>query len=206
MEKFTKLTGVAAPLPRQNVDTDVIIPIRRLVMEDRDKIGAYAFEPWRYSEDGAENPAFVFNQPAYRGAPILIAGRNFGCGSSREGAVWALWQLGVRCVIAPSFGGIFFNNCFKNGLLAIELPSAMVAALAAQAPDGDFTVDLESCAITAPDGGTTDFQVNPTQRKALLQGLDEIAMTLRRAEAIAAFQARDRVQRPWIYATDAAID
>ena len=199
MEKFVKLTGVAAPLMRPNVDTDVIIPIRRLVMEDRGQIGAYAFEPWRYLDDGSDNPDFVWNDPAYRGAPILIAGRNFGCGSSREGAVWALWQSGVRVVIAPGFGDIFFNNCFKNGLLAIVLAAETVDALAAQTAAGRFTVDLETLRLTAPDGAGIAFEVDPLQRDALLQGLDEIAMTLRRGDEIAAFQATDRGRRPWIY-------
>ena len=206
MEKFVKLTGVAAPLMRPNVDTDVIIPIRRLVMEDRGQIGAYAFEPWRYLDDGSDNPDFVWNDPAYRGAPILIAGRNFGCGSSREGAVWALWQSGVRVVIASDFGDIFFNNCFKNGLLAIVLAAETVDALAAQTAAGRFTVDLEALRLTAPDGAEIAFEVDPLQRDALLQGLDEIAMTLRRGDAIAAFQATDRERRPWIYQIGAAAD
>jgi 3-isopropylmalate/(R)-2-methylmalate dehydratase small subunit len=207
MQKFTVLTGVAAPLPRPNVNTDVLIRIERLVYIARGKLGPYCFEAWRYRTDGSEDPDFVLNRPAYRSATILIAGANFGCGSSREAAVWSLAEMGYRCVIAPSFGDIFFNNCFQNGMLPIVLPAATVAELAQQADCNasdatagkTFTVDLERQAIATPLGLTIPFKVDAAKRRALLEGLDEIEMTLARNAEISDFQARDRQQRPWIY-------
>ena len=202
MERFTKLTGVAVPLMRANIDTDVIIPIDRMIGHDRKDLGRFAFEALRYLDRKEENPDFVLNRR--RGAKILIAGPNFGCGSSREGAVWALWEYGIRCVIAPSFGDIFFNNCFKNGLLPIVLPAARVEELARQvaaAPEPALlTVDLERRVIQTADGGEVAFEVAAAEREALLAGLDPIGMTLTRERDIAAFQARDRERRPWIYA------
>ena len=203
MEKFTKLTGVAAPLMRRNVDTDIITPMGRVVSVAREELGNYAFEPWRFNEDGSENPDFVLNRDRFRGAPILLAGDNFGCGSSRETAVWGLWQMGIRCVIAPSFGDIFFGNCFKNGMLPIALPAETVEDFAQQAGadknDTLFTVDLQTCTVTAPNGDTVSFDVDPARREALLEGLDEIDVTLRRADEITAYQNKDRTARPWIY-------
>jgi len=198
MNKFETLTAIAAPFPAKNVDTDLIIRIERCTGMPKEELGKYAFEMVRYLPGGAENPAFVLNQPRYRGARILVCGEFFGTGSSREVAVWALASLGIRCLIAPSFGQIFFNNCFQNGLLAIVLPAAAVAALAkdAAAPDAKpFTVDLEKQTIN----GTVKFEVAPRSRKMLLEGLDEIGMTLAMEPKIAAFQAADRKRRPWIY-------
>jgi 3-isopropylmalate/(R)-2-methylmalate dehydratase small subunit len=202
MEKFTRLTAVAAPLLQRNVDTDVIIRIERLIALDRKELGPHAFAPLRYRADGSENPDFVLNRPPYRDAKILIAGENFGCGSSREGAVWALWGMGLRSVVAPSFGDIFFNNCFQNGLLPIVLEAMTVerlAKLVEAAPGEPLTVDLDACIIQTPAGERIPFAVDPGRRAALLAGLDEIGQTLQRDGEIAAFQARDRQSRPWIY-------
>lgn len=201
VEKFTLLKSVAAPLMLANVDTDVIIRIERLSKLDRGELGPWAFEALRYLPDGSENPQFLLNQPPWRGARILLAAENFGCGSSREMAVWALWDLGVRCVIAPSFGDIFYGNCFQNGLLPLRLPAAEVEALAAEARSGgaQITVDLEAQQVIAPSGRAIAFDIEPGRRLALLQGLDAIGVTLTHAADIAAFQARDRMQRPWLY-------
>jgi len=203
MQPFTTITGIAASLLRANVDTDMIIPAQRLVGARREGLGPYAFERFRFRADGSENPEFPLNQPPYRGAPILLAGENFGCGSSREGAVWALLGLGVRCVIAPSFGDIFFNNCFQNGVLPIPLDAAMMHRIATEteaAPgNARTTVDLERQVVVTPSGEVIPFAVDARKRRALLEGLDEIALTLRRAEEIAAWQARDRTARPWAW-------
>jgi len=207
MQKFTVHTGIAAPLPRANVNTDVLIRIERLVYLPRGQLGPYCFEAWRYRADGSENPDFVLNQPAYRKATILLAGANFGCGSSREAAVWSLSDMGFRCVIAASFGDIFFNNCFQTGMLPIVLPAATVAELmkeaecdASDAAAGKtFTIDLEQQVIVAPSGATIAFEIDGAKRRALLEGLEEIQMTLARDAEIAAFQAGDRQRRPWIY-------
>ena len=198
MEPWTNITGVAAPLLVQSIDTDVISPMNRL-LQGGDALLKYAFEPLRYRQDGSPNPDFVLNQPEYQGAQILLAGANFACGSSRETAVWAIAGLGFRCVIAPSFGDIFFKNCFQNGVLPIVLPTEQVAALASEAKAGAFHVDLQRCKITSPSGREIEFVVHPLRRAALLAGLDEIAMTLEREGEIAAFEARDREVRPWIY-------
>ena len=204
MEQFTVLEGVAAPLMRENVDTDVIIPIKRLVTLANINLGDWAFEPLRYRKDGSDNPDFVLNQPKYRGSRILLAGRNFGCGSSREGAVVAILGMGIRCVVAPSFGDIFFNNCFQNGVLPIVLPQEEVERLAEEARssiDGAaFAVDLVAQEIRTPGQRTVPFTVDPNRRQALLQGLDPIGTTLLREEEIASFQQRDRQARPWVYA------
>jgi 3-isopropylmalate/(R)-2-methylmalate dehydratase small subunit len=198
VQAFTTLTGRAAPLLLANVDTDVIVRIERFTNEPREALGRYAFEALRYRPDGGEDESFVLNRPPYRGAPILIAGPNFGCGSSREGAVWALQGLGIRCVIAPSFGDIFFSNCFQNGVLPIRLPLAQVNALAALAETGrSFTVDLERCVLLTPDGSSLPFQVDSLRRQSLLEGLDEIGLTLKHADAIAAWQAADRAAHSW---------
>lgn len=203
MQPFTSVTGPAAPLPQANIDTDVIIRIERLT-GDAD-LGRYAFEALRYLPDGAPNPSWVFNDPRFAKAPILIAGRNFGCGSSREGAVTALMAMGLRCVIAPGFGDIFFANCFRNGLLPIALPEAVVETLAAEADGRDFTVDLRAQSVRAPSGEIIPFSVDPLQRDGLLEGLDEIGLTLKEESGIAAWQAADRATRPWVWETRKAI-
>ena len=198
MNKFETLTAVAAPFLKKNVDTDLIIRIERCTGMPREELGKYAFEMVRFLPGGAEDPQFVLNQPRYRGAQILVCGEFFGTGSSREVAVWALASLGVRCVIAPSFGQIFFSNCFQNGLLAIVLPQAAVDALAkaAAAPGANpFTIDLEAQTIN----GAVHFDVAPRNKKMLLEGLDEIGLTQALEPRIAAFQAADRKRRPWVY-------
>ena len=203
MEKFTTVRGPAAPLMLRDVDTDVIIPMRRLVGGGGD-LSRYAFEPLRYGEqgaDGPENPDFVLNRPEYRNAAILLAGPNFACGSSREPAVWVIKGMGFRCVIAPSFGDIFYKNCFQNGLLPIALPLEEVERLAEEArrAGARFAVDLEATEITTPGGRRVPFEVNPARREALLRGLDDLGLTRQREAEIAAFQAADRKRRPWIY-------
>ena len=201
MQSFTTLTGAAAPLMRDNIDTDVIIRVERLTGTTKASMGAVAFEAWRFRPDGGEDPDFVLNRPGFRGAPILVTGANFGCGSSREGAVWAMMGMGLRCVIAESFGDIFYGNCFQNGLLPVRLPPGAVQRLAEQCAGGgaQVTVDLERQAVTFPQGEQASFSIEPMRRTAMLAGLDEIGLTLRHADAIAGFQARDRAARPWIW-------
>ena len=202
-EKFTVLTGVAAPLLRHNIDTDVIIRIERLVGLPPDQLGPYALEALRFRADGSEDPDFVLNRPAYRDSSILLAGDNFGCGSSREHAVWALWGRGIRAVIAPSFGDIFFSNCFQSGMLPVTLPIETIREIAeeVEASPGNarVTVDLASREIISPTGRRIPFQIDSTRRQQLLAGLDEIGTTLLREPEIAAFQSRDGKNRPWIY-------
>ncbi len=202
MQPFTVLTGIAAPLVTPNINTDVLIRVERMIDLGKGEFGPYCFEAWRYRADGSDDPAFVLNDPARRNAAILITGANFGCGSSREPAVWALMDMGIRCVIAPSFGDIFFGNCFQNGLLPVTLPEDRVAALAAAsaATPAPFTVDLVRQRIAAPDGAETPFTVDPLRRRALLEGLDELAMTDRLDADIAAFEAKDQKMREWIHA------
>ena len=207
MEKFTQLTAVATPFPRANIDTDVIIPARYLKTVKRTGLGAGAFHALRYRDDGSLDPDVIFNRPPYDTAQILIAGANFGCGSSREHAAWALRDLGYRCIIAPSFADIFASNCFKNAILTIELPDADVARLIDDAERGaerganaTVTVDLEAQTVSGPDGGTIGFDIDPFRKHCLLNGLDEIALTLRSDDAIAAFEQRDRLSQPWLYA------
>ncbi len=201
MDKFTLLKGVAAPLMLANVDTDVIIRMERLSRLSRGELGRWAFESLRYLPDGSENPQFLLNQAPWRGAAILLAADNFGCGSSRETAVWALWDLGVHAVIAPSFGDIFYGNCFENGMLPVRLPAAEVEAIAAEVRSGgrEITVDLVEQQVLAASGRTIAFQIEPGRRKALLEGRDSIGVTLSYAADISRFQARDRAQRPWLY-------
>ena len=201
MDEFTTLTGVAAPLPLINVDTDMIIPKQHLKTIRRTGLGRALFDEMRYRDDGSENPDFVLNRPAYREAQILVAGGNFGCGSSREHAPWALLDFGIRCVIAPSFADIFHTNCFKNGILPIALPEAQVDALMRDAERGSnarMTVDLEAQTVTSSDGQSFPFEIDPHQRRCLLEGLDDIALTLERAPAIDAFEARAAQSRPWV--------
>ena len=203
MEAFTAITSAAAPLMLRDVDTDVIIPMRRLVGPREGELHRYAFEPLRYGEAGAEgppNPDFVLNRPEFADAQILLAGPNFGCGSSREPAVWVIRGLGYRCIIAPSFGDIFFKNCFQSAVLPIVLRLEEVERLAQEARGGAlFSVDLAALTLTTPSGETLPFEVNAFRRETLLEGLDDLEMTLRREGEIAAFQAADREDRPWVY-------
>ncbi len=200
MQAFTTVAGPAAPLLRANVDTDVIIRIEHLAQLPKNELGRYAMEALRYLPDGSNDPAFILNQPAFRGAPILLAGPNFGCGSSREHAVWALQGIGLRCVIAPSFGDIFYANCFQNGMLPIRLPMDVVERLAAQCASGlPLLVNLQACGITAPDGSVTSFTVDARRREMMLQGLDEIGLTLKEESKIRDWQAADKLHRPWAW-------
>ncbi len=201
MDKFTTLTGVAAPLPMVNIDTDMIIPKQYLKTIQRTGLGKGLFDEMRYDQDGSEKPDFVLNQPAYRNAEILVAGDNFGCGSSREHAPWALLDFGIRCVIAPSFADIFFNNCFKNGILPIVLPQEQVDMLMEDARKGAnarMTVDLEAQTITTSDGQVIGFEVEPFRKHCLLNGLDDIGLTLEKAAAIDRFEAAAQTSRPWV--------
>jgi 3-isopropylmalate/(R)-2-methylmalate dehydratase small subunit len=205
MQPFAKLTGPAAYLPRDNVDTDVIIRIERLTSVEREQLGRYAFEALRFGDDGTEDPDFVLNRPAFRAAPILLAGANFGCGSSREGAVWALMAQGLRCVIAESFGDIFYNNCFQNGMLPVALPAADVKQLAAASWQGAaLTVDLTDCSVTTADGTKLTFAIDASSRQALMEGVDDIGLTLKQRSEIIAWQAKDRGSRPWVWELPAA--
>ena len=202
MEKFTKLTGVAAPLPMVNVDTDKIIPKQYLKTIERTGLAKGLFYEMRHDEAGNRIDGFVLDQPAYRHATMLVTGANFGCGSSREHAPWALLDFGIRCIFAPSFADIFRNNCFKNGILPIALPEDQVEAFMDDARGGEgavFTVDLETQEITRPDGGVVPFDVDPYRRHCLLHGLDEIALTLDKVAAIDAFEAGQRARQPWLY-------
>jgi len=201
MQKFTRLTGVAAPLPMINVDTDMIIPKQYLKTIKRTGLGKALFAEMRYDQSGAEIPDFVLNKPAYRKATILVAGDNFGCGSSREHAPWALLDFGFRCIIAPDFADIFYNNTFKNGILPIKLPQADVDKLMDDAKRGanaTITVDLEKQEITGPDGGMIRFEIDPYRKRCLLEGLDDIGLTLQKAKAIDSFEAKARVERSWL--------
>ena len=201
MDKFTSLTGVAAPLPIINVDTDKIIPKQHLKTVERTGLGKALFEELRYNDDGSERPEFVLNQPAYRQTKILIAGENFGCGSSREHAPWALMDFGVTCVIAPSFADIFYNNSFKNGMLLIKLPPAIVNELMDDAKKGAnarMTVDLASQTITRPDGGTVKFDIDPFLKDCLLNGLDDVGLTLKKETKITSYEAKRRISQPWL--------
>ncbi|HYN39407.1 MAG TPA: 3-isopropylmalate dehydratase small subunit [Rhodospirillales bacterium] len=202
MQSFTRLTAVAAPLPMINVDTDMIIPKQFLKTIKRSGMGQSLFFEMRFDDAGAEKTGFVLNRDPYRTAEILIAGDNFGCGSSREHAPWALLDFGIRCVIAPSFADIFYNNCFKNGILPIVLPREQVdalMALAARDEGATLTVDLERQEITAPDGTTIPFAVDPFRKICLLGGLDEIGLTLQKAPSIAAFEQRHKASQPWLF-------
>ncbi|MBI1180921.1 MAG: 3-isopropylmalate dehydratase small subunit [Alphaproteobacteria bacterium] len=201
MDKFTKLTGVAAPLPQINVDTDMIIPKQFLKVISREGLGRGLFFEMRFDDDGNENPDFVLNKPAYREAKILVAGENFGCGSSREHAPWAILDFGIRCVIAPSFADIFYNNCFKNGILPIVLPQEDVDKLMDDAERGAnaiLAVDLETQEITGPDGGKIRFDIDPFRKHCLLNGLDDIGLTLEKAASIDSYEAKQKVSQPWL--------
>jgi len=212
MQKFTLLDGLVAPLDRANVDTDAIIPKQFLKSIKRSGFGPNAFDEWRYLDHGEPgmdnskrplNPDFVLNQPRYQGAQILLARENFGCGSSREHAPWALEDYGFRAIIAPSFADIFFNNCFKNGLLPIRLAAEQVDALfkaVEVAPGYRLKIDLERQSITAPDGAVYDFEVEAFRKHCLLNGLDDIGLTLQHVDEIKAFEAKHRAAQPWLFA------
>ena len=200
MDKFTTLTGVAAPMPLVNIDTDMIIPKQFLKTIQRSGLGKNLFDEMRFTQDGQEIPDFVLNQPAYRNAQILVAGDNFGCGSSREHAPWALLDFGIRCVISTSFADIFFNNCFKNGILPVVLPQEAVDALMDDARKGAnarITVDLDSQTVTASDGTTFKFEVDAFKKHCLMNGLDDIGLTLEKATAIDSYEAKNATLRPW---------
>jgi len=205
MDKFTALTAIAAPLLRINVDTDAIIPSREMKRVSKEGLGEGLFAGWRYLEPGSrnENPEFILNQEPYRRAQILLSGANFGCGSSREHAVWALADWGIRAIIAPSFGAIFYGNCVRNGILPVVLPDERVQTLAAvveEDPENHcITIDLDRCVVTGPDRLTDAFDIAPSDREMLMEGLDAIAVTMKYDDEILAFQARDRIRRPWIY-------
>ncbi len=202
MEKFTTLRGVAAPLPMINVDTDKIIPKQFLKTIKRSGLGKNLFDEMRYDDNGDERPGFVLNKPAYRAARILVTGENFGCGSSREHAPWALLDFGIRCVIAPSFADIFYNNCFKNGILPIILPQEQVDLLMDDANRGanaTITVDLVKQEITGPDGGMISFDIDPFRKQCLLDGLDDIGLTLAKSDSIDSFEARQKAAQPWLH-------
>ncbi|WGD28472.1 3-isopropylmalate dehydratase small subunit [Ancylobacter sp. WKF20] len=200
MDKFTTLSGIAAPLHLVNVDTDMIIPKQYLKTIKRTGLGTGLFSELRYKDDGSDNPDFVLNKPSYKGASILIAGDNFGCGSSREHAPWALLDFGIRCVISTSFADIFYNNCFKNGILPIVVTPEQLEALfddASRGANARVTVDLESQTITGPDGGTITFEVDPFRKHCLLNGLDDIGLTQVKADKIATYESKLAEERPW---------
>jgi 3-isopropylmalate/(R)-2-methylmalate dehydratase small subunit len=201
MDKFTTLTGVAAPLPIRNVDTDMIIPKQFLKTIKRTGLGKSLFYEMRYDQEGNEVTDFVLNQPAYRGATILVTGENFGCGSSREHAPWSLLDFGIRCIIAPDFADIFYNNCFQNGILPIKLPQAEVDKLmddASRGSNATLTVDLDTQEIRGPDGGVIKFDIDPFRKHCLLNGLDAIGLTLEKKQSIENFEAMAATARPWL--------
>ena len=201
MDKFEKLTGIAAPMPLVNIDTDMIIPKQFLKTIKRSGLGVNLFDEMRYDNDGNEIPDFVLNQPQYREAEILVAGDNFGCGSSREHAPWAIKDFGIRCVISTSFADIFYNNCFKNGILPIILPEDQRDALMNDAEKGSnarITVDLENQVITSSDGEQFSFEIDPFRKHCLMEGLDDIGLTMEKAASIDAFEAQAAQSRPWV--------
>jgi len=201
MDKFTTLSGIAAPMPLVNIDTDMIIPKQFLKTIKRSGLGVNLFDEMRYDDDGNEIPDFVLNKTQYRNAEILVAGDNFGCGSSREHAPWAIKDFGIRCVIAPSFADIFYNNCFKNGILPIALPQEEVDKLMDDAERGSnaiITVDLENQTIAGPDGGTISFEVDSFKKHCLMNGLDDIGLTMEKVGAIDTYEADASAARPWV--------
>ena len=201
MEKFTTLTAVAAPMPFVNIDTDMIIPKQFLKTIKRTGLGKSLFYEMRYREDGTENPDFVLNRPAYRNAQILVAGDNFGCGSSREHAPWALRDFGISCVISTSFADIFYNNCFKNGILPVVVSPENLEKLmddASRGANATITIDLPAQEIRGPDGGAVRFDIDAFQKHCLLNGLDDIGLTMEKAPAIDRFEGRMSEERPWV--------
>src|SRR5919109_459208 len=200
MDKFTTLEGVAAPLKIINVDTDMIIPKQYLKTIKRTGLDKGLFSEQRYKDDGSENPDFVLNQPAYRNAKVLVAGDNFGCGSSREHAPWALLGFGIRCVISTSFGDIFYNNCFKNGILPVRVSREDLEKLfddAERGANATLTIDLAKQEIRGPDGGVVKFDIDPFRKRCLLEGLDNIGLTLVKSDQIAGFEDKTKAERPW---------
>ena len=201
MQKFETLTGVAAPLPIDNIDTDMIIPKQYLKTIQRTGLGKGLFSEMRYLDDGSPNPDFVLNKPAYKNAKIIVAGDNFGCGSSREHAPWALLDFGIRCVISTDFADIFYNNCFKNGILPIKVSAEDLAKLMDDAERGansTLSIDLPNQTIQGPDGGTVRFEIDAFRKHCLLEGLDDIGLTLVEAPAIDAFEAKAKTAHPWL--------
>ena len=202
MQNFTKLTGVAAPMDAINVDTDQIIPKLHLRTIKRTGLGKVLFDELRFNPDGTEKPEFVLNRPPYRDAEILVAGDNFGCGSSREHAPWALLDFGIRCIVSTSFADIFYNNCFKNGILPITVSADELQALMADASDREnpvLTVDLEAQEITRPNGATVRFEIDEFRRECLLEGLDDIGLTMQKVAMIDEFEKAQRQRQPWLY-------
>lgn len=202
MIPFTKVSGVGAVLMRDNIDTDQITPGHTLMKLQTSGFGADLFANWRYLSDGTANPGFVLNRPPFDSAVFLIAGHNFGCGSSREAAVWAVRDFGIRAIIAPSFGAIYLRNCYNNGVLPVVLPQSAIVALSAALGSGEleFSVDLEKQQVISPDETSFSFEVPETERARLLNGLDQIGATLLREHVISNYQERDRLRRPWVYA------
>ncbi len=201
MEKFDKLTGVAAPMNMINVDTDMIIPKNFLKTIKRSGLGRNLFDEMRFDRDGNENPDFVLNKPAYRKAQIIVAGDNFGCGSSREHAPWALLDFGIRCVISTSFADIFYNNCFKNGILPIKVSKEDLDNLMDDAERGanaTLSIDLENQTIEGPDGGTVTFGIDAFKKHLLLNGLDDVGLTLQKADKVDSFEDKQKASQPWI--------
>ena len=201
MDKFEKLSGIAAPMPLINIDTDMIIPKVFLKTIKRSGLGVNLFDEMRYLDDGSENPDFVLNKPQYREAEILVAGDNFGCGSSREHAPWAIKDFGIRCVISTSYADIFFNNCFKNGILPLVLPKAQMDVLMKDAEKGSnarIEVDLEAQTVTTSDGETFSFEVDAFKKHCLLNGLDDIGLTMEKAASIDAYESKLQVSHPWV--------
>ena len=206
MQKFTTLSGVAAPMPMPNIDTDKIIPAEHLKTIKRTGLGKMLFERLRFTADGKERPDFVLNKPAYRNAKIIVAGDNFGCGSSREHAPWALLDFGITCVISTSFADIFYNNCFKNGILPIKLPKADVDKLlddASRGANAVISIDLEKQEIRGPDGGCIKFDIDPFRKHCLLNGLDDVGLTLQKKPKIDGFEAQQKSAQPWLYGAKA---
>lgn len=204
MDKFDKLTSVAAPMNMINIDTDMVIPKQYLKTIARTGLGKHLFAEMRYDDDGNEVEDFVLNQPAYRNAEILVADENFGCGSSREHAPWALLDFGIKCVIAPSFADIFYNNCFKNGILPIKLPKEdweKVMDDAQRGANATLTIDLEAQTISGPDGGTVSFEIDPFKKKCLLEGLDDVGLTMLNEDKIDGFEGEREQSMPWMAQT-----
>ncbi|NQV82702.1 MAG: 3-isopropylmalate dehydratase small subunit [Rhodospirillales bacterium] len=202
MEKFTTLTGVAAPMDLINIDTDMVIPKQYLTTIERTGLGRGLFHEMRYNKDGSDNPDFVLNKPAYKNASILVAGDNFGCGSSREHAPWALLDYGIKCVISTSFADIFYNNCFKNGILPIRLPREDVEKLLEDAERGanaTITIDLETQTITGPDGGEIKFELDEFKKHCLFNGLDDVGLTMEKEDKIAGYEDSRKASEPWLF-------
>ena len=200
MKPFTKLTAIAAPLPMRNIDTDMIIPKQFLRSIKRTGFGVNLFNDMRYDEAGNEKPDFILNQEPYRKAEILVTGDNFGCGSSREHAPWALLDFGIRCVIAPSFADIFYNNCFKNGILPVVLPQEEIDFIMKDAKAfNEITVDLENQTVSTPDNLSFNFEIDPFRRECLMGGLDDIGLTLAKEEQISSYEKQNRAEKPWLW-------